>query len=449
MMQSTSSTIGRVVVAPRARETTRKTTGNTREGGVKTRRSVARGARATDDEVECATAGERVGKVLARSLMGIASAACVATPTLDAFATPMEATMPMEIGQVAGLEANPITNAKALLRYALPIDNKQIRSVQRKLEAISDDLRVPGVKFSGVESNVNGSLKIVKEQRDKIIASLAPGKKADGEKALKELETVLTDFQVVVAQKDKQEVPLQQQKALALVGRIEEDMINGFPFEVPKQYADRPLLKGRATIDMKVRIKDNANTDGGVLKIVLDGYNAPVSAGNFADLINMGFYDKMPIQRSDGFVVQSGKPSNGDGFKLNGVERTVPLEIMVQGDKVPEYEFTLEDLGRYRDQPVLPFNAFGTLAMARRESEPNSASSQFFFLLRESELTPSGTNILDGRYSIFGYVIENQELLRDLKVDDEIISMKIVDGAENLVNETKGTDAQDAAPLEP
>lgn len=449
MMQSTSSTIGRVVVAPRARETTRKTTGKTREGGVKTRRSVARGARATDDEVECATAGERVGKVLARSLMGIASAACVATPTLDAFATPMEATMPMEIGQVAGLEANPITNAKALLRYALPIDNKQIRSVQRKLEAISDDLRVPGVKFSGVESNVNGSLKIVKEQRDKIIASLAPGKKADGEKALKELETVLTDFQVVVAQKDKQEVPLQQQKALALVGRIEEDMINGFPFEVPKEYADRPLLKGRATIDMKVRIKDNANTDGGVLKIVLDGYNAPVSAGNFADLINMGFYDKMPIQRSDGFVVQSGKPSNGDGFKLNGVERTVPLEIMVQGDKVPEYEFTLEDLGRYRDQPVLPFNAFGTLAMARRESEPNSASSQFFFLLRESELTPSGTNILDGRYSIFGYVIENQELLRDLKVDDEIISMKIVDGAENLVNETKGTDAQDAAPLEP
>jgi cyclophilin family peptidyl-prolyl cis-trans isomerase len=84
--------------------------------------------------------------------------------------------------------------------------------------------------------------------------------------------------------------------------------------------------------------------------------------------------------------------------------------------------------------------------MARREAEPNSASSQFFFLLRESELTPSGTNILDGRYSIFGYVVENQELLRDLKVDDEIISMKIVDGAENLVNETKP--AVDQAPIE-
>ena len=86
---------------------------------------------------------------------------------------------------------------------------------------------------------------------------------------------------------------------------------------------------------------------------------------------------------------------------------------------------------------MLPFNAFGTLSMARRESEPNSASSQFFFLLREAELTPSGTNILDGRYSTFGYVIENQELLRDLKVDDMIVSMKVVQGGDNHVNATK------------
>lgn len=56
---------------------------------------------------------------------------------------------------------------------------------------------------------------------------------------------------------------------------------------------------------------------------------------------------------------------------------------------------------------------------ARRESEPNSASSQFFFLLKESELTPSGTNILDGRYAVFGYVVEGQELLRELKVRSE------------------------------
>ena len=100
------------------------------------------------------------------------------------------------------------------------------------------------------------------------------------------------------------------------------------------------------------------------------------------------------------------------------------------------YEFTFEDVGKYRDEPVLPFNAFGTMAMARRESEPNSVSSQFFFLLKESELTPSGTNILDGRYAVFGYVIEGQELLREVKAGDKIVSIKIVDGAENLVNKS-------------
>ena len=33
-------------------------------------------------------------------------------------------------------------------------------------------------------------------------------------------------------------------------------------------------------------------------------------------------------------------------------------------------------------QPALPFNAFGTLAMARSEFEADSASSQVFWLLK-------------------------------------------------------------------
>ena len=66
----------------------------------------------------------------------------------------------------------------------------------------------------------------------------------------------------------------------------------------------------------------------------------------------------------------------------NGVLRTLPMEVMVKGDKVPVYGETLEELGRFREQPVLPFNAFGTLAMAREEFDDNSASSQFFWLLK-------------------------------------------------------------------
>jgi hypothetical protein len=45
-----------------------------------------------------------------------------------------------------------------------------------------------------------------------------------------------------------------------------------------------------------------------VLTLVVDGYNAPITAGNFVDLVAKKFYDNMEIQRSDGFVVQTGDP---------------------------------------------------------------------------------------------------------------------------------------------
>lgn len=41
---------------------------------------------------------------------------------------------------------------------------------------------------------------------------------------------------------------------------------------------------------------------------VADGYNAPVTAGNFIDLVNRKFYDGLTIQRADGFIVQTGDP---------------------------------------------------------------------------------------------------------------------------------------------
>jgi cyclophilin family peptidyl-prolyl cis-trans isomerase len=44
------------------------------------------------------------------------------------------------------------------------------------------------------------------------------------------------------------------------------------------------------------------------MKIVVDGYNAPVTAGAFVDLVEKKFYDGMEVQRSDGLVVQTGRP---------------------------------------------------------------------------------------------------------------------------------------------
>ena len=45
-----------------------------------------------------------------------------------------------------------------------------------------------------------------------------------------------------------------------------------------------------------------------------------------------------------------------------------------------------------------------------------SCSAKVFFLLKENELTPSGANLLDGRFAVFGYVTEGADLLGSFKV---------------------------------
>jgi peptidylprolyl isomerase len=178
-------------------------------------------------------------------------------------------------------------------------------------------------------------------------------------------------------------------------------------------------------------------TNKGNLTLVVDGYSAPVTAGNFVDLVQRGFYNGLEFVRAeDSYVLQTGDPKGPDqGFidPATGKYRAIPLEVLVEGDKTPTYGITLEDAGRYRDQPVLPFSAYGAVAMARPEGEPNGGSSQFFFFLFEPELTPAGRNLLDGRYSVFGYVTEGKEVLEQLKAGDKIESAKVVQGKENLV----------------
>ena len=43
----------------------------------------------------------------------------------------------------------PIKDPNALLRYALPINNKAIKEVQRSLEEIAEEMKVPGEKALG------------------------------------------------------------------------------------------------------------------------------------------------------------------------------------------------------------------------------------------------------------------------------------------------------------
>ncbi|XP_007031436.2 PREDICTED: peptidyl-prolyl cis-trans isomerase CYP38, chloroplastic [Theobroma cacao] len=332
----------------------------------------------------------------------------------------------------------PIKDPGVLLRNALPINNKAVREVQKPLEDITESLKIAGVKaLDSVERNVRQASRALKQGKTLIISGLAETKKDHGVELLDKLEVGMDELQQIVEDRDRDAVAPKQKELLQYVGDVEEDMVDGFPYEVPEEYRSLPLLKGRAAVDMKVKVKDNPNLEECVFHIVLDGYNAPVTAGNFVDLVQRRFYDGMEIQRADGFVVQTGDPEGpAQGFIDPSTEktRTIPLEIMVNGEKAPFYGATLEELGLYKAQTKLPFNAFGTMAMARDEFENDSASSQVFWLLKESELTPSNANILDGRYAVFGYVTENQDFLADLKVGDVIESIQVVSGLDNLVN---------------
>ncbi|MBD1882181.1 peptidylprolyl isomerase [Coleofasciculus sp. FACHB-T130] len=322
---------------------------------------------------------------------------------------------------------NAITDGKALLRYALPIDNQAVREMQADLEDISIQLR--SKRWSAIASDVSKASRILSDRSSDLLAGVSPSQKSQAEALIVKMEEQFGKLRETVEAKDKDQTQAERGNVLDLVGQLEELMVPGFPFEVPSAYSNLPQLKGRATIEM--------TTEKGPLTLVVDGYSAPVTAGNFVDLVQRGFYDGLEFVRAeDSYVLQVGDPPGPDqGFidPETGKYRAVPLEVLARGDKEPTYGITLEDAGRYLDLPVLPFSAYGALAMARPETEPNGGSSQFFFFLFEPELTPAGRNLLDGRYSVFGYLTKGKEVLEKLDAGDKIVSAKVIQGAENLV----------------
>lgn len=323
---------------------------------------------------------------------------------------------------------NAITDGKALLRYALPIENQPVRKLQESLEDIATQLRA-NRRWGAISSDITTAARIISDRSDQLLAGVPPERQPEAEKLIADLKTSIADIRQAVEAKDKSQIWQKRSQILNSVGQLEELMVQKFPYQVPDEYSNLPQLRGRATVAMK--------TTKGDLTVVLDGYSAPVTAGNFVDLVQRGFYDGLEfIRAEDAYVLQIGDPPGPEqGFidPTTGKYRAIPLEVLVKGDPAPTYGITLEQAGRYRDQPVLPFSAYGAVAMARPEFEVNGGSSQFFFFLFEPELTPAGRNLLDGRYSVFGYLTEGKEVLEQLKEGDKIESAKVIQGAENLV----------------
>lgn len=362
-----------------------------------------------------------------------------------------------EMASGSGTRVNK--DPESLLRYGLPINNKEVRQLQKSIEDIRiniqskrkaaalDDLKKARGIINTKESKMTASCRDAKVCSD-ILASMKD-KIEPLEASLKASTDYLNGSDQERDSLDKSYATQDQiQKELT---KLEENMIPaGYVTPVPDDYADLPQLQGRATVEMTVKKADGEkfNIEGELfkdadMKMIIDGYTAPVTGGNFVDLVQKGFYNNMDIQRSDGFVVQTGKPKGeaegyvGTPSKSVGAgphgERLIPLEIFVKGDKGPFYESSIEDEGRGGEATVLPFSSYGAMGWAREEYDANSGSSQFFWLLFDSDLTPAGKNVLDGRYPVFGYVVEGADFLRDMKEGDIIVSAKVTEGADKLV----------------
>ncbi|AFY65422.1 peptidyl-prolyl cis-trans isomerase cyclophilin type [Geitlerinema sp. PCC 7407] len=204
------------------------------------------------------------------------------------------------------------------------------------------------------------------------------------------------------------------------------------PPRASAELAALPRLNGKATVTMTVK--------GSPIVIEVDGTNAPITAGNFVDLVRRGVYDGLVFHRvvrdPEPFVVQGGDPQSKDpNFPPAGLgtgsfvdpetqeTRYIPLEIVPQGTNQPIYGKTLEEAGNVSKVPKLKHRR-GAVAMAR-SSAPNSASAQFYFALADLQF-------LDGNYAVFGYVTQGMDVVDKIQQGDRIESAEVTSGLDNL-----------------
>jgi len=148
-------------------------------------------------------------------------------------------------------------------------------------------------------------------------------------------------------------------------------------------------------------------TSKGTIKVQLYKADAPITASNFIDLVNRGFYNGLTFHRYEpGFCIQGGCPTGTGtgGFVEPGTTKERRIQLEVNPGK-----------------PHLKHDKTGVLAMAR-SNDPNSASSQFYFTL-------GNASFLDGNYAVFGRVLEGIEVVEALRKGDKMTKVSLLETA--------------------
>ncbi len=156
---------------------------------------------------------------------------------------------------------------------------------------------------------------------------------------------------------------------------------------LPSIKASELTVNDKGLSDMKAVLK----TVHGNIVFKFYPQKAPNTVTRIIQLIQSSFYDGIAFHRVEpNYVVQAGDPTGtgrgGSGYKLKAEFNDIP-------------------------------HTKGIVAMARA-IDPDSADSQFYISL--GTLTH-----LDGQYTVFGKVIEGEDLLSKIAVGDKILSLTL------------------------
>ena len=133
------------------------------------------------------------------------------------------------------------------------------------------------------------------------------------------------------------------------------------------------------------------DTDRGPIRVELAADKAPLTVANFVNLAQRGFYDGLSFHRViNDFMIQGGCP-------------------LGTGTGGPGYRFEDETRNGLSHER-------GVLSMAN--AGPGTNGSQFF-------ITHVPTPWLDGRHTVFGKVLEGQDVVDSVRQGDMIKSVKI------------------------
>ena len=163
--------------------------------------------------------------------------------------------------------------------------------------------------------------------------------------------------------------------------------------------------------DLDDGVYADLQTDKGDILLKLEYEIVPITVANFVSLAegtnpyvdekykDKRFYDGLKFHRIvDDFMVQGGDPrANGSGDP---------------GYKF-EDEFTMDENGNL----ALSHDGPGILSMAN--SGPDSNGCQFFITHKE-------TKFLDGKHTVFGYVVQGQEVVDSMAQNDLIQKIEII-----------------------